>query len=78
MSFLILLQSVKNQNVKDRSLTRRSDDNEETVTKRLNTYDEQTLPILGHYNEMNLVKDVDAMQDISNVSEQISNIIRGL
>jgi len=63
---------------KNRSLTRRSDDNEETVTKRLNTYDEQTLPILGHYNEMNLVKDVDAMQDISNVSEQISNIIRGL
>jgi hypothetical protein len=36
------------------------------------------LPILGHYNEMNLVKDVDAMQDINNVSEQISNIIKGL
>ena len=63
---------------KGRSLTRRSDDNEETVTNRLKTYDEQTLPILGHYNEMNLVKDVDAMQDINNVSEQISNIIKGL
>ena len=63
---------------KDRTLIRRSDDNEDTISKRLNTYDEQTLPILQHYNKMNLVKDVDAMLEINEVSKQISSIIKDL
>lgn len=63
---------------KERTLIKRSDDNEETVAKRLKTYDESTLPILDYYNNKEIVTDVDAMAEISEVSEQISNIIKDL
>jgi Adenylate kinase and related kinases len=59
-------------------LNKRSDDNVETVSKRLKTYDESTLPILGYYSSKNIVKDVDAMEDIESVSKQISSIIKDL
>ena len=59
-------------------MVKRSDDNVETVSKRLKTYDESTLPILDYYSSKNIVKDVDAMCDIDKVSEQISSIIKDL
>ena len=59
-------------------MVKRSDDNVETVSKRLKTYDESTLPILDYYSSKNIVKDVDAMTDIDKVSEQISSIIKDL
>jgi adenylate kinase len=63
---------------KTRTLIKRSDDNEETVTKRLKTYDESTLPILDYYMDKGIVVDVDAMAEIAKVSEQISKIIKDL
>ncbi len=63
---------------KDRELIKRSDDNESTVSNRLKTYDEQTLPILKYYDSKNIVKDVDAMSDISEVTRQIKAIISEL
>ena len=68
----------ENSKCSDRVLNKRSDDNAETVSKRLKTYDESTLPILGYYSSKNIVKDVDAMQDIGSVSKQISSIIKDL
>jgi adenylate kinase len=61
-----------------RQLIKRSDDNAETVSKRLKTYDESTLPILDYYSSKKLVKDVNAMADINEVSKQISIIIKDL
>ncbi len=68
----------ENLKCSDRVLNKRSDDNVETVSKRLKTYDVSTLPILGYYSSKNIVKDVDAMQDIGSVSKQISSIIKDL
>ena len=65
-------------NCKSRTLVKRSDDNEDTVSKRLKTYDESTLPILDYYSAKNIVSDVDAMGQIAMVSDQISNIIKDL
>ena len=59
-------------------MIKRSDDNEETVSKRLKTYDESTLPILDYYSSKNIVKDIDAMANIDEVSKQISTIIKEL
>ena len=59
-------------------MIKRSDDNEETVSKRLKTYDESTLPILDYYSSKNIVKDIDAMANIDEVSQQISAIIKEL
>ena len=61
-----------------RELIKRSDDNESTVSNRLKTYDEQTLPILDHYRSKGIVKDVDAMQSINDVTSQIEAIISDL
>ena len=61
-----------------RTMVKRADDNMETVSKRLKTYDESTLPILDYYSSKNIVRDIDAMSDIHSVSEQISIIIKDL
>ncbi|XP_022239109.1 UMP-CMP kinase-like isoform X3 [Limulus polyphemus] len=38
----------------------RSDDNEESLKKRFNTYINDTMPIIEHYDKENLVRKVDA------------------
>ena len=40
-----------NNKCDSRELIKRSDDNESTVTNRLKTYDDQTLPILDYYRK---------------------------
>ena len=61
-----------------RELIKRSDDNESTVTNRLKTYDDQTLPILDYYRKKGIVKDVDAMKAINEVTGEIKSIISNL
>lgn len=45
----------------------RSDDNEESLSKRIKTYNESTLPIIQHFDTLNMVKRIDA----SNTEEQV-------
>uniref|UniRef100_A0A0N4ZN38 UMP-CMP kinase n=1 Tax=Parastrongyloides trichosuri TaxID=131310 RepID=A0A0N4ZN38_PARTI len=40
----------------------RSDDNVESLTKRIKTFHEQTLPIINHYKTLGLVKDIEAIE----------------
>ncbi len=54
---------------------KRSDDNEETVSKRLKTYDNETLPILEFYKKQNKVVNIDAMKQITEVRKEIRGII---
>ena len=52
--------------------TRRADDNEETVRKRLAAYHEQTAPILPYYEEKGCLKSVDGMAgSIDEVTREI-------
>jgi adenylate kinase len=50
---------------------RRPDDNAETVTARLEAYHAQTAPILPYYEQKGLLKKVDGMADIDEVTRQI-------
>lgn len=50
---------------------RRADDNAETVTSRLAAYHEQTAPILPYYKDKGMLKSVDGMADIDEVTRQI-------
>lgn len=54
---------------------RRDDDNEETLKHRLQVYHEQTAPILPYYESRGMLKKVDGMQPIDEVSKQIEAII---
>lgn len=55
--------------------TRRADDNEETVRSRLGAYHEQTAPISNHYAGKGMLKEVDGMADIDNVTAQLTAIL---
>jgi len=57
--------------------TRRSDDNAETVRARLRAYHDQTAPIIGHYAKKGVMKTVDGMASIDDVTQQLSEIING-
>ncbi len=55
--------------------TRRADDNAETVRSRLGAYHEQTAPIAGYYRGKGVLKDVDGMAAIDEVTRQINGIV---
>ena len=61
-----------------RELIKRSDDNESTVSNRLRTYEESTLPLLEYYKLKGVVKNVDAMKSINEVTSQINSIFSDL
>jgi adenylate kinase len=54
-----------------RNFTRRPDDNRETVKARLDAYYRQTAPILPHYAAKGLLRSVDGMVAIDEVTQQI-------
>ncbi len=54
---------------------RRSDDNAETLRKRLGVYHEQTAPILPFYRDRDMLKQVDGMQSIEQVTQQIEQFV---
>jgi adenylate kinase len=54
---------------------RRDDDNAETLKHRLEVYQEQTAPILPYYEGRGMLKKVDGMKSIEEVSKQIGAII---
>ena len=55
--------------------TRRADDNEETVRRCLAAYHRQTAPILPYYRERGVLKTVDGMADIDEVTRQIERCL---
>ena len=64
-----------NKECSKRDLIKRSDDNENTVSNRLKIYEESTLPLLNFYELKGVVKNVDAMKSINEVTNQINGII---
>ena len=64
------------QNCKENKMIKRSDDNEETVTKRLKTYDNETLPLLEYYKNQNKVINIDAMKQIDEVRKEIKGVLK--
>jgi adenylate kinase len=57
---------------------RRPDDNEETVRNRMAEYRAKTAPILPFYEEKGLVRGVDGMAPMDEVTNQIAAILDGI
>jgi len=49
----------------------RSDDNPESLKKRVVTYNNDTMPIINHFNGLNLVRKVDASKSAEEVFGQV-------
>jgi adenylate kinase len=56
-------------------LTQRPDDTEHTVTRRLNVYDEQTLPLIAHYRAQGLLRAIDAMGRVDEVETRLLAVL---
>ena len=54
---------------------RRADDNRETVAARLEAYHRQTAPIIPHYAAAGILKTVDGMADIDEVTRQLDAVL---
>jgi adenylate kinase len=57
--------------------SRRADDTEEVVRKRLKAYHAQTEPLIGYYKEQDKVSAVDGMADIETVQKEIDQALVG-
>ena len=55
--------------------TRRPDDNAETVRTRLETYHNQTKPILPFYENLGMLKTVNGMASMADVTRQILEVL---
>ena len=56
---------------------RGADDNEEVLRNRLEVYEEQTVPLVKHYSGKGLVKSVDGMAGIEEVTASIMKALKG-
>ena len=75
----IYLKPPKEDNVCDlhpeAQLTHRADDTPEKTRVRLNTYEEQTRPLLDYYSASNLLKRVDGTRDPEAIYAEIEKIV---
>lgn len=58
-------------------LTQRSDDNEATLRRRLDTYHKNTTPVLNYYRERGLLAVIDAAKSLDDVWAQIKKAVGG-
>ena len=58
-----------------RTGTARSDDNAETLRRRLAVYHENTAPLLPYYRVKGVLRNVDGMGSIEDVATQIDNLL---
>ena len=76
----VIQLDVEEKHLKDRILSRgkeegRSDDNEETLLKRLDTYFNETMPLIKYYDDSNLIKKVCGVGEIMQINQSINSII---
>ena len=71
----ILIDRINTRIAQTPEAERRSDDNAETLRTRLGVYHEQTAPILPFYRDRNMLKQVDGMQSIEEVTRQIKELV---
>ena len=70
--------SDKNHSCDPKFLSKRSDDNEDTIKYRFETYLEKTLPILNFYKEQKLFHQINGMAKIDQIFDEICGIIASL
>lgn len=54
----------------------RTDDNENSMRKRIVTYNEHTLPIINHYRALKLVEEVDGSRPVDEVFQVVQNCFK--
>ncbi len=58
------------------NMTRRADDNAKTAMSRLDAYQAQTAPLVEYYASREVLRRVDAMQEIDVIANKLADIVR--
>ena len=64
-----------NRLIKRKKDSGRSDDNVEIISKRQDVYWNQTAPIIDHYKQVNLLKEINGLGSIEEVTQRIIKVI---
>lgn len=80
---MVLFFSCSEEICKDRCLNRgktsgRSDDNEESLRKRIQTYTNSTMPIIEHYRKLSLVRELNGEKSPDEVFQEVIKVLDGL
>ena len=67
-----------NHKCESKHLIIRSDDNEKTILKRFDIYENETFPILNYYKKRNLLTNIDGMNKIDEIYKEIRQIMTSL
>jgi len=59
-------------------LHHRSDDNEETISRRLRVYETQTKPVANYYNEQGKLSAIDGKGDIKRIFTELQSALRSI
>ena len=59
-------------------LQKRSDDNEEILKSRFETYSKETMPILNHYKKQKILYEINGMNEIAQIYKEIQQIMLSL
>jgi len=60
------------------TLHHRSDDNEDTIERRLNIFESLTQPLSDHYKQKGILHVVEAHGDVNEVTKRVKSALRGL
>ena len=74
VDFKILEERIQNR-IAESVDGKRSDDNLETLLKRIDVYKKNTLPIVDFYKKKKILKTINGMESIENVNKEIFKII---
>ena len=74
VDFKILEERIQKR-IAESAHEKRSDDNLETLLKRIEVYKNNTLPIVDFYKKKKILKTIDGMKTIESVNEEILKII---
>jgi adenylate kinase len=73
-----VLIRVPEQRLVERALGRgRADDREEVLRERLRVYEEKTAPLIGYYRHRNLLREVDGVGSVAEVTGRIAAALGG-
>ncbi len=71
----VSLESIKKRIMERKSIEKRVDDNEEIAIKRFQTYEKSSKPVLDYYRQTKLLKVVNGENSISQINDEISDLI---
>ncbi len=72
------LETIKKRILERKSLEKRVDDDEKVAIKRYVTYEKNINPVIEFYKQTNLLKVVNGETSISEISDEISDLIEGI